>query len=339
MTPKITVAIPVFNGERYISRTLNSLRAQRFSEFEVMCIDDRSTDNSLAILKRFQAMDSRIRVISTEFNLGSAPRVLNYVLEAGRGDYFAYSSQDDTFSDDWLAKMYHRALETDADAVIPDVVLQRSRGAIVSLVGVNGNREAILSGSEAVSLSLDWSIAGFALWNAKLIRRIRYREFGMNADEYSTREFFYHCNKVAFCSGIFYYNQDNADAISKKLSPKLCDIPYTHFMIYKFLVEKGFDREIYGRELMRAVSSLIWIGQCMAMGGATFTAIERREARSRLMMCHTCLKDPAVLNIVRSKRGIKNRLKRFLITSSYPLFELCCVSAATVRKMTKSINW
>lgn len=338
MTPKITVAIPVFNGERYLSRTLDSLCSQRFREFEALCIDDCSTDNSLSIIKRAQELDPRIRLISTGSNLGNVPRVLNYALRFVRGAYFAYSSQDDTFSDDWLGCMYERALETAADAVIPDVVLPRGRGESASLIGAKGNRDAVLSGTEAVRLSLNWTIAGFALWKADLIRRIRYQEFGMNADEYSTREFFYHCNKVVFSRGTFFYRQDNADAISKKLSYKLCDIPYTHFMLYKFLVEKGFDSEVTDEELMRAVSSLIWMKQRLAMSGGGLSPVDRREAKRRLKKCYSCLNEPEVRRVVRSQRGIRNVAKMLLITNGYPLFASGCVGAASVRTIAERIR-
>ena len=89
------------------------------------------------------------------------------------------------------------------------------------LIGVNGNRDIVLTGLEAFNLSLDWTIPGAALWRSEVGEKFGYEDFNMYADEYSIRKFFLECNKVAFCSGIFYYTVDNPEAITKKMKPAL----------------------------------------------------------------------------------------------------------------------
>ena len=63
---KVTVMIPVYNTERFLPRCLDSLLAQTFTDFEILLIDDGSTDNSLYVCKRYTSTDKRIRVLQTE---------------------------------------------------------------------------------------------------------------------------------------------------------------------------------------------------------------------------------------------------------------------------------
>jgi len=257
----------VYNGESYINQTIESILAQNFTNFEVLCIDDCSTDSSIKILEYYAKLDSRIRILRMSSNQGNVPLVLNKTLNEIRGKYVVYSSQDDLFSKDWLMKMYSRAKETGADAVVPDLVFyyENEPNLCKKLIGVKGNREAILTGREATELSLDWTIPGNAMWNVNIIRRLRFADFSFNADEYSTREFYFYARKVVFCDGIFYYRQDNPDAITKKISIKNFDAVYTFIRLFEFLKEKNYSFDIYSLEALKAVRLLeilkIWFEQ------------------------------------------------------------------------------
>lgn len=91
--PSISVILPVYNGEKYLESALNSIIRQSFGNFELIIIDDGSTDGSLSILKKFQKLDSRIRLVSRENkNLVST---LNESIELARGDWIARMDQDD----------------------------------------------------------------------------------------------------------------------------------------------------------------------------------------------------------------------------------------------------
>ncbi len=264
---EITILLPVYNGESYINQTIESMLAQNFTNFEVLCIDDCSTDSSIKILEYYAKLDSRIRILRMSSNQGNVPLVLNKTLNEIRGKYVVYSSQDDLFSKDWLMKMYSRAKETGADAVVPDLVFyyENEPNLCKKLIGVKGNREAILTGREATELSLDWTIPGNAMWNVNIIRRLRFADFSFNADEYSTREFYFYARKVVFCDGIFYYRQDNPDAITKKISIKNFDAVYTFIRLFEFLKEKNYSFDIYSLEALKAVRLLellkIWFDQ------------------------------------------------------------------------------
>lgn len=251
---KVTVIVPVYNGAKHISRTLESLLAQTWDDFEILCVDDCSNDNSIDILNEWAARDARLKVFKTPANMGSAPKVINFVLPFMSGSHFVYSSQDDLFSTDWLEKMASRARETGADAVLPDVVLfhEAKPQLDISLIGIEGDRSVVLSGAEAVIKSLDWSIPANALWRAELIRKVGFDEFAINSDEYSARRFFNVCNKVVFSGGQFFYRQDNEEAVTKKKTCRSFDYPYTHVRIAHWLHEQGYPQPLVRKEMEKA---------------------------------------------------------------------------------------
>jgi hypothetical protein len=140
-----------------------------------------------------------------------------------KGRYFVYSSLNDRFSADWLNEMINKALITDANAKIPQLVLNNQ---LVSykykpIIGLNGDKNIELTGRETFLYSLDWTIAGNALWKTDLIMRSGWYNFSFNADEFSVHNFFINCKKVVFSNCVFYYRQDNPYAIIKNFPRNL----------------------------------------------------------------------------------------------------------------------
>jgi hypothetical protein len=256
--PAISVFIPVHNGEKFLARTLDSVLAQTFQDFELVCVDDGSTDGSARILQQYAERDPRVRVVTTPQNLGSAPKSLNHALGSMAGSYFVYSSQDDLFSADWLASMHERALESGADAVIPEVVLHHESDPAKdrSIAGLAGEGQAELTGRDACLRSLDWSIPGNALWRADLVRRLGFEEFAVNADEYSVRRFFLECNKVVFSGGKFMYRQDNPQAVTKRRGAGSFEWPYTQLRLAQLLHEYGVAPNIVREQIQGAVAAM-----------------------------------------------------------------------------------
>jgi glycosyltransferase involved in cell wall biosynthesis len=91
--PAISVIMPVYNAERYLAEALDSLLAQTFRDFEVILIDDGSTDDTVAILDRYSARDERIRLIRRP-NTGLT-KALNECLKLARGEFVARMDADD----------------------------------------------------------------------------------------------------------------------------------------------------------------------------------------------------------------------------------------------------
>ena len=88
-SPLVTIVIPVFNVEKYISQCLESVLAQSYENLEVICIDDCGSDSSVDILSGYIQADRRIRLIKHNKNLGLGP-ARNTGLKKARGEYIYF---------------------------------------------------------------------------------------------------------------------------------------------------------------------------------------------------------------------------------------------------------
>ncbi|MBO7508696.1 MAG: glycosyltransferase [Alphaproteobacteria bacterium] len=113
--PKISVIVPVYNAEKYLARCMDSLCKQTFADFEVICVNDGSTDKSRDILSEYVAHDSRF-VVFDKSNAGvSAAR--NDGIAKARGEYIHFLDADDFIDDDYYQKMYDAAAMAECDIV------------------------------------------------------------------------------------------------------------------------------------------------------------------------------------------------------------------------------
>lgn len=119
--PKVSVLVPICNVERYLEECLDSLAAQSFTDFEVLCINDGSTDGSLAIIHRYMEADARFRVIDKP-NSGYGAS-MNMGLANAIGEYIAILESDDFFEPNALELLVDAAERNQSDVVKADFYL------------------------------------------------------------------------------------------------------------------------------------------------------------------------------------------------------------------------
>ena len=119
--PKVSVIVPCYNVAPYVVRCLDSLVNQTLSDIEIICIDDKSTDNTLEILNKYAEKDTRINVIASEKNAGVAT-TRNKGLAIATGEYIGFVDPDDYVDFDFYEKLYCRAIETNADVTKASVI-------------------------------------------------------------------------------------------------------------------------------------------------------------------------------------------------------------------------
>lgn len=112
---KISIIIPVYNTEKYIAETLDSVIKQTFTDWEAICIDDGSTDDSLNILKRYAKKDDRIKII-TQKNLGVVSARNNAIAQA-KSEYIYPLDSDDIITTDCLEKLYNAMISGKGDII------------------------------------------------------------------------------------------------------------------------------------------------------------------------------------------------------------------------------
>ncbi len=115
--PKLSIIIPVYNTEKYLSECLDSILNQSFQDFEVICVDDCSTDNSFALLKDYENSDERIKVLQNDVNLG-AGLSRNKGFDVAQGEYILFFDSDDWLLEDSLTIIYDRAKNNNLDILI-----------------------------------------------------------------------------------------------------------------------------------------------------------------------------------------------------------------------------
>lgn len=130
----ISIGLPVYNGEKYISQTLDSLLAQDYQNFELIISDNASTDGTGEICREYQAKDKRIQYSRNERNLGSH-RNFNRVFKLSSGEYFMWASASDLWDKTYISRC-KEVLDND-----PSVVLCYSQ---TILIDFQGNKLGIL---------------------------------------------------------------------------------------------------------------------------------------------------------------------------------------------------
>ena len=101
--PCVSIDMPLYNAEKFLEETLDSLLAQTFDDFEIIISDNASTDRTAFICHSYMSKDSRIRYVRNETNLGAAFNY-NRTFELSSGKYFKWAASDDLCAPDYLAK-------------------------------------------------------------------------------------------------------------------------------------------------------------------------------------------------------------------------------------------
>ena len=116
MTPLLSVIIPVYNAEKYLKKSIDSVLNQTFKDFELILVDDGSSDGSLAICKEYEKKDGRVTALSQK-NAGAGP-ARNAGIEAAKGKYMAFSDADDYLLINAYEVCISKIEETNADLLV-----------------------------------------------------------------------------------------------------------------------------------------------------------------------------------------------------------------------------
>ncbi len=140
MQPKISVIIPIYNTERFLTKCLDSICNQSLTELEILLINDGSTDNSLQLITAYAKKDSRIIVKSIP-NSGVA-NARNIALSLATGEYLAFCDSDDIVPNDAYFNLYNEALKENYDLVVgsyADIYVSSDDTEECRNANINGN--------------------------------------------------------------------------------------------------------------------------------------------------------------------------------------------------------
>ncbi|MBT2678834.1 glycosyltransferase [Bacillus sp. ISL-35] len=164
---KVTVAIPIYNAARHLNVTLDSLINQTMpsNEFEVICVNDCSTDNSKEVIESYSKIMDNLILIDREVNSGGPMIPRNNAIEAARGEFIMFLDNDDFLGEEALERLYNSAKENKSDVIYGKYVGVNGRHVPQSMFK-KGNR----LNADIISDNLIYSLAPHKMFNLSFIR-------------------------------------------------------------------------------------------------------------------------------------------------------------------------
>ena len=212
--------MPVYNAEKFLKRSILSVKKQQYENWELLCIDDNSRDRSMALLQAMGKEDGRIKVFQTPCNLGPmGARRLGF--EHSTGDYIVYLDADDYLSENYLLAIHKRIMETGADMIFTDLVHLDIGGQHSFFEDHHVDMAEELTGEEGFAETFPWrKFGGLGGYKRQIFEESAYHPYlhgnNFNADEVLQRIMLLKSKKVAFCDGSYYY-VDNLGSITHVL--------------------------------------------------------------------------------------------------------------------------
>lgn len=247
--PKISVIVPVYNVEKYLAECLDSILRQTFTDFELLLINDASTDRSWEISLSYAQKDQRIRLLENEENLGLS-LTRNHGLREAKGDYIAFIDSDDIVADNYLMTLWSGAEKTKADVVSMGYIEYAEKqggGAYYDRRHINIVKEAGLFTDDIkkrIELMCKWSlilVAWGKLYKKELLIRHRIKfEKIVSEDILFGFAVLYAADKYMLIPDNLYYYRQNPDSITRggnidKLKRSLQASIMVHRFINKYL--------------------------------------------------------------------------------------------------------
>jgi hypothetical protein len=103
--PTVSICVPLYNGSAFLTETLRSVAAQTFQDYEVVIVDDNSTDDSVALVKQFMAADPRVKLFQPSQRAGSSGRSANRCIGHARGEWIKLIHQDDVMAPECVSEL------------------------------------------------------------------------------------------------------------------------------------------------------------------------------------------------------------------------------------------
>lgn len=234
--PKVSFLMPAFNAEKYISQAIEAAIAQTFSDWELIIVDDCSTDATHAIASKYAESDSRIRVLRMEKNSGSSylPRLT--AAKNANGEFLSQLDADDSISADSLELLVATQEATGADIVYPELHIL---GGEKQLPAEGFDCGKVYKGADLVKYTLNgWQIScagGLVakdLYLDNVCPDANHRD--VYIDEVETRMMVHAAQRVAFCPAKYFY-RENPDSITRVGSMRHISSLESDLVLHRFI--------------------------------------------------------------------------------------------------------
>ena len=323
MRPKVSIIVPIYNMEKYLRRCLNSIVSQTLVQFEIIAVNDGSTDSSLEILTDLAANDIRISVVNIKNSGVSSAR--NTGIQMARGEYIGFVDPDDWVDKRMYEEMFDTAKKDNADIVMCSYIREFENHSKVKDFNLP---EKVCYSNEDVKIKMmrrmvgplneeirnpefldAWGTVWSKLYRADLLKENNLeftdlKRIGTNEDTLFNIQAFYYANTFVFLSQPYYhYWRANSSSLTSGYKPNLMNQWFDLYQIIEsFLKEKEMNTDFF-----KALNNRI----CLGILGLGLNTISKSNKSS--VVCKV-LNLKSVVNNELIKRSFKQ-----LELSSFPI--------------------
>lgn len=203
---KVSVIVPVYNGEKHLRQCVESIMAQDYKNLEILLINDGSTDGSALLCEQLRQQDRRVRVVHKVKNEGlGAAR--NTSLEVATGDYIVFVDADDWIDPNHVSDLHELLTRTRSDVAISNFTQYYEETGQFNLhIGVDDYYEAVYSPEEwfafqygvGHNISLCFTVPWSKMYKKSLFEYILYPTDGFGEDDRTTWKTYLAANRIAY---------------------------------------------------------------------------------------------------------------------------------------------
>ena len=243
---KLSIIVPVYNVEKYLPKCLESLIKQTLKDIEIICVNDGSMDNSLAILKEFASKDSRIRIIDNQHQ--GVAKTRNTGIEQSTGEYIGFVDSDDYIDIDFFEKLYNSATKSNSDIAIASILKHKNFFNIYNAKYTK--EETAITIQDKIKLCEDKKHFFFYAWNkiyhSGFIKEnnIKFSEGQIYEDVMFAIKALYHSNKIISVYGTKYHYIEHENSLTKykdKTGEKEHDLIKAYSELQEFCNSKNIE--------------------------------------------------------------------------------------------------
>ncbi|MDR2684225.1 MAG: glycosyltransferase family 2 protein [Prevotellaceae bacterium] len=319
----ISIVMPVYNAEQFLERSISSVLRQTYENWELLCVDDGSTDNSYKKLLEFAEKDRRIKVFQQK-NQGIA-KARAFLINEASGDYTFLLDADDWCDEQLLENAVNVIKKTNADIVLPNMIQENIDNTTSdSFLRANLKTSDILTGQEAFVRSITWNGVNGRLFCKTPLSKKAYCDnknhfSSSNSDEYITRLQYINAKIVAMCSSKYYY-MFNSESNTKKHSAKTYGDLQTNQKIVELAKNYAQPTSIITFIELNSLREMIDLQLIYFKNSKKLTKKERKFVKNEFQTYYKKLNKENLIFLL-NKKGITQKIQIFTLLKNYNLFK------------------
>ncbi len=268
----VSVIVPIYKTEKYLTQCLESLVSQSYEMIEIICVDDCSPDDSLAIVNEFIERDKRVKIVRQDSNMGLA-EARNSGLAAAKGDYIAFVDSDDWVAKDYIEVLYGLAISNDADICVcsyartlvwsEDVYKQDSEN-ILKYSGRDAARKMFSSKDYQTDVCM--TVAWNKLFRREVIQDIKFPKGKLYEDQPFALKAYYNSKTVVVTNRkLYFYRRNHSSITMQKFNIRILDELDLYDDMKMFLKSRK-DKYLYDVVVSRKIPLAIsrYVAACYA---------------------------------------------------------------------------